>query len=88
MSSLFVLVEGQTEEAFVKTVLTPHLAERGVFSHAIVVTTSREVLFDKFFDKDVAEPTHARRKPWAWLLRHAFGVDVNGSPECAGPMKW
>lgn len=44
MSSLFVLVEGQTEEAFVKSVLAPHLAERGVFSHAIVVTTSRELL--------------------------------------------
>lgn len=43
MIRLFVVVEGQTEETFVKSMLTPHLAERGVFCSAIVITTSREV---------------------------------------------
>ncbi|MBK9261456.1 MAG: transposase [Polyangiaceae bacterium] len=45
-------------------------------------------LFEDFFRKDEAEPTHARRKPWAWLLRHVFAVDVNVCPACAGRMKW
>ncbi|MBK9265977.1 MAG: transposase [Polyangiaceae bacterium] len=45
-------------------------------------------LFGEHFEKDEAEQTHARRKPWAWLLRHVFAVDVNVCPECAGPMKW
>jgi hypothetical protein len=40
---LYVLVEGQTEEIFVKSMLAPHLANRGVFSVVIVVATSREV---------------------------------------------
>lgn len=42
MSPLFVVVEGQTEEAFVKQVLTPHLAGHHVQATAIIVTTSRQ----------------------------------------------
>lgn len=39
---LYVLVEGQTEEAFVKRTLGPHLEPKRTFTHPIVVTTSRD----------------------------------------------
>ena len=39
---LYILVEGPTEEAFVKTVLYPHLASHGVWATPIVVETKRE----------------------------------------------
>jgi hypothetical protein len=39
---LFVVVEGQTEEGFVKGVLGPHLQERAVFTSTIIVTTRRD----------------------------------------------
>jgi len=29
-----------------------------------------------------------RRKPWAWLLRHVFEIDVTVCPECQGSMQW
>lgn len=37
MTRLIVLVEGQTEEAFVKGLLTPHLVDRGVYVAATIV---------------------------------------------------
>lgn len=43
MTRLFVLVEGQSEETFVKSVLAPHLAGFGLEVRALVVTTSREL---------------------------------------------
>ena len=42
MTRLYVLVEGPTEEAFVKSVLAPHLLGRGVWVYTIIVETSRE----------------------------------------------
>jgi nicotinamidase-related amidase len=39
---LVVVVEGQTEEAFVKEVLCPHLAARQVFTSAMIVATRRD----------------------------------------------
>ncbi len=42
MTRLYVLVEGQTEEAFVKRVITPHLQGLGVWAYAIIVATSRD----------------------------------------------
>ncbi len=42
MMRLYVLVEGQTEEQFVKAVLAPHLQGRGILVLAIVVETSRD----------------------------------------------
>ena len=29
-----------------------------------------------------------RRKPWAWLLRHVFEIDVTTCPRCGGVMQW
>lgn len=45
-------------------------------------------LFGKQFDDPETDVRHARRKPWAWLLKHVFAVDVNVCPKCAGRMKW
>jgi len=39
---LYLLVEGQTEEAFVSGVLAPHLRERAVYATPIIVETSRD----------------------------------------------
>jgi hypothetical protein len=41
MTPLYVVVEGQTEEAFVSSLLAPHLADHGVFAMPIIVTTRR-----------------------------------------------
>jgi Putative transposase len=42
-------------------------------------------LFGELFkERDVSR---TRRKPWAWLLRHVFAIDVNVCSQCAGPMK-
>ena len=29
-----------------------------------------------------------RRKPWAWLLRHVFDVDVSRCVRCGGVTRW
>lgn len=39
---LHVIVEGETEERFVRNVLSPHLAEKGVWAAARRVLTSRD----------------------------------------------
>jgi len=44
-----------------------------------------ELFGDGHSSDDDAEP---RRKPWAWLLRHVFEVDVTTCPRCSGPMRW
>ncbi len=41
MNKILVLVEGQTEEAFVNQVLSPHLASRGVVLNPTIVATSK-----------------------------------------------
>lgn len=41
MSRVYLLVEGQTEEAFVGELLTPHYARIGLYLTPIVVSTSR-----------------------------------------------
>lgn len=42
MMRLYMLVEGQTEEEFVKRVLQQHLSERGISTVPIIVTTKRD----------------------------------------------
>jgi len=34
-------------------------------------------------DRTVLAP-EPRRKPWAWLLRHVFEIDVSSCPRCGG----
>ena len=41
MTRLLMLVEGQSEEIFVKQTLAPHLADHGVFVQPIVLWTKR-----------------------------------------------
>jgi hypothetical protein len=41
MSTVLILVEGQTEETFVREVLHPHLAGRGIYPIAKLATTKR-----------------------------------------------
>jgi len=45
-------------------------------------------LFGRHFDEPEADVGNMRRKPWAWLLRHVFAIDVNVCPNCGGRMKW
>jgi hypothetical protein len=40
MSRIYVLVEGQTEEAFLRELLVPHYARLGHYLHPIIVSTS------------------------------------------------
>ena len=42
MIRLYIVVEGQTEESFVKELLAPHLWDHGVSSVPIIVSTSRK----------------------------------------------
>ncbi len=42
MTRLYVLVEGQTEEEFVRTILGPHLQAYGVWTYTYIVETSRD----------------------------------------------
>lgn len=42
MIRLYVLVEGQTEEEFIESILEPHLRERQIWVHRLVVETSRD----------------------------------------------
>lgn len=44
MKRLIIVVEGPTEEAFVKRVLGPHLDARSIFTSVIIVTTRRDEL--------------------------------------------
>lgn len=41
MKKVFILVEGQTEELFVKNVLSPHLADRDIYCTPILAATRR-----------------------------------------------
>ncbi len=41
MTRLVVIVEGQTEERFVKSVLAPHLDARSVWTTCMIVETKR-----------------------------------------------
>lgn len=40
MSRVYILVEGQTEEAFVNELLVPHYSDRGLYLTPIIVSTS------------------------------------------------
>ncbi|KFA91706.1 DUF4276 family protein [Archangium violaceum] len=44
MKRLIVVVEGSTEEGFVKRVLGPHLQARSIFTYTLIVTTLRDEL--------------------------------------------
>ena len=39
-------------------------------------------------EEDVDDERAPSRKPWAWLLRHVFKLDVTVCPFCEGRMRW
>ena len=41
MKRMYALVEGQTEETFVRDVLAPHLAQRSVYLNPVIIKTGR-----------------------------------------------
>ncbi|MEI7846987.1 MAG: DUF4276 family protein [Chloroflexota bacterium] len=43
MTQVFISVEGQTEETFVREVLASHLEHYGIYTTAIILTTSRTI---------------------------------------------
>ena len=45
----------------------------------------RDKSTDRHLDVLAPEP---RRKPWAWLLRHVFAIDVSTCPRCGGETRW
>ena len=47
MVKALILVEGQTEEAFVKNLLSPHLSGKGVIAIPVIVATKRLLTGDK-----------------------------------------
>jgi hypothetical protein len=65
-------------------VLSSHAKLRSEVVPAPDASTSptRVVQLDLFADNDDDEGP--RRKPWAWLLRHVFEVDVTTCPRCFG----
>lgn len=46
---------------------------------------SRVVQLSLSFDEESAAPS---RRPWAWLLRHVFQLDVTSCPQCNAEMRW
>ena len=49
---------------------------------------ARVVQLELFGDDTDHNDEQPRRKPWAWLLRHVFEVDVTTCPRCSGTMRW
>ncbi len=71
-------------------VLSSHAKLRSEVVPAADASTSpaRVVQLELFGDDADHDDAQPRRKPWAWLLRHVFEVDVTTCPRCAGPMRW
>ena len=71
MIDLYLLVEGQTEEAFAKTVLGPHLARFEVAVTPIVVKTSDDPITGqkrKFMWPTLAAPPSSARRRCVGLI--------------------
>lgn len=34
------------------------------------------------------EQRPSSRRPWSWLLKHVFAVDLQTCPNCSGPLRW
>ena len=72
-------------------VLSSHAKARAeVVPHALELPVQlplfvRDTSTDRDFDVLAPEP---RKKPWAWLLRHVFEIDVSTCPRCGSPTRW
>ena len=54
-----------------------------LFANAVTTTLDQVQVGD-----NESTDSELRRKPWAWLLRHVFGEDLQSCPHCQGPMRW
>jgi hypothetical protein len=64
---LNIIVEGQTEEGFVKKVLAPHLGQFNVFCSARCIETSRRKHGGKIFRGGMMTYSHLRNDLFRWL---------------------
>jgi hypothetical protein len=68
-------------------VLSSHAKVRAEVVPKIKVEAPKQlVLFEG--GKTESTAPEPRRKPWAWLLRHVFEVDVKTCPRCGGRTRW
>ena len=84
MIRLYVVVEGQTEEAFVKGVLRPYLMNRSIWAEPIIVSTSRATGGQKrkgggywrHWRKDIERvlSEQATREAWVTTMFDLYGL--------------
>ncbi len=76
-ANIIVLVEGQTEEKFVKEVLAPYLAEKNIFMTPIVLSKpgvkGGDVKFSRA-KKDIGLHIKQRNDVWITLLIDFYGI--------------
>jgi hypothetical protein len=67
-------------------VLSSHAKLRSEVVPRLEDSTPKQLaLFEQ--DRTVLAP-EPRRKPWAWLVRHVFEIDVSTCPRCGGATRW
>ena len=73
--------------AKLRSQVVPSPADTSSKLHKAPAGAEQLSLFDGLPKPDEAGAASSR-KPWAWLLRHVFAVDVTVCPKCSGPMRW
>jgi hypothetical protein len=96
MTRLLILVEGQSEEIFVKQTLTPYLAERGVYLEPPIVLWTKRINTGSGYRGGVSNWNQIRKNlapltydtnAWVTTLLDFYGLpdDVPGYQEALGP---
>ena len=52
------------------------------------VAPTKQLALAGIGEEDIDDERAPARKPWAWLLRHVFKIDVTVCPHCEGRMRW
>ncbi len=68
-------------------VLSSHASRRREVVPGPAATTGRGKQLTLFQKEDRDDGDPPRRKPWAWLLRHVFQIDVSTCPACGRRMR-
>jgi hypothetical protein len=71
-----------SSHAKVRAEVVPHVEELPV---QLPLFAQQDGSADRNLDVLAPEP---RRKPWAWLLRHVFEIDVSTCQRCGGATRW
>lgn len=77
-AEVIVLSEGQTEQLFVKLLLAPYLAQRGVFLTSVILGKPGEKGGDVKFSRarnDIEKHLKQRKNTWVTLLVDYYGID-------------